>query len=357
MLGMHRSGTSAATRVLGLCGGALPRQALVQHESNLLGHWEPTKIVETHDRFLAEAGTAWDDQMSYPRAIFETTLADAYRQRLVQLARSTYGEAPLFILKDPRISRLVRLWQPVLAALDAAPHAVIVLRNPLEVAASLKRRDGWDEYRALMVWTRYMLSAERDTRGMPRCFVHYDQIMDDWRTAVATISIRLGIVLAAKDQATAQAVDRFVRQDLRHHRQSEAEFLLRGDIADCVKQVYRCCRAATDRGSVDHAALDAVDQSLNAAERLYRNAALHGAETDRRAVFIDRQNAAQRRDALFGLAMAEMGRLRDSAEQSQRRLDMVLKTRSWRLTRPFRGVSYIALRLARALSHLFVAQT
>ena len=60
VLGMHRSGTSALTRVLGLCGAALPHHRMVSHDSNPLGHWEPQPIVDAHERFLAEAGTAWD---------------------------------------------------------------------------------------------------------------------------------------------------------------------------------------------------------------------------------------------------------------------------------------------------------
>jgi hypothetical protein len=344
VLGMHRSGTSALTRVLGLCGGALPQQGAQElHESNALGHWEPKRIVETHDRFLAEAGTAWDDQAPYPDAMFETERAESCRRRLILLARRAYGDAPLFILKDPRASRLMRLWSPVVTALDSAPRAVIMLRNPLEVAASLQRREGWDEHRALVVWMRYMLSAERDTRAMPRCFIHYDHLMEDWRSAVGKVSEALGIPLAP----SGREIDRFVRQELRHHRRPAAEFFLRGDIADCVKETYRCLDAAMETGTVDTAALDAISEALDAAELVYRETSASASSARARAVFIERQISPQRRDALFALAMAEVGRLRNCAEQSEQQLQTVLKTRSWRFTRPLRGASYLVRRLIR----------
>ena len=39
--------------------------------------------------------------------------------------------------------RLLPLWRDVLAEMDVAPRFVIVVRNPLEVAGSLERRNGF----------------------------------------------------------------------------------------------------------------------------------------------------------------------------------------------------------------------
>ena len=41
VLGMPRSGTSALTRVLSLCGGVLPAELVRADSNNPLGYWEP----------------------------------------------------------------------------------------------------------------------------------------------------------------------------------------------------------------------------------------------------------------------------------------------------------------------------
>ena len=58
------------------------------------------------------------------------------RRQLSLLLREDFGTSPLFVVKDPRISRLLPLWFAVLAELQVAPVAVVAVRNPLEVAAT-----------------------------------------------------------------------------------------------------------------------------------------------------------------------------------------------------------------------------
>ena len=56
VIGMHRSGTSAATRVLGLLGARLPSQLIPGDEFNEPGYWEPEGLVHLHDEMLESAG-------------------------------------------------------------------------------------------------------------------------------------------------------------------------------------------------------------------------------------------------------------------------------------------------------------
>jgi hypothetical protein len=345
VLGMHRSGTSALTRVLGFCGAALPRRNLGDsHESNPLGHWEPQRIVDAHDRFLEEAGTAWDAVTGFPDAMFTTELAETCRQQLIDIVASEYGNSRLFVLKDPRTSRLLPLWRPVLDRIHAAPHAIIVVRNPLEVASSLQRRDGWDEYRALVVWLRYLLSAERETRDMPRCFVKYDDLMENWRAVVRNISAHLDLPLTIGNADIDRQVDRFVRQDLKHHQRPTAELLYRGDIADCVKQAYSCFSSAAETGTVDYAALNAIAEALDGAERVFKRMRSIGAKASLRTISVG-ATPPERRDALLALVLAEFGRATDVAERSERVLKQVLSSRSWRFTRMFRAFGRAVERL------------
>jgi hypothetical protein len=347
VLGMHRSGTSALTRVLGLCGAALPRHNMDAADSNALGFWEPQPIVDAHDRFLSAAGTGWETIADYPPAMFASETAAACRRTLADLARREYGEAPLFILKDPRVSRLMPLWRPVLAELGAEPRIVIMVRNPLEIAGSMKRRDGWGEHRTLMVWLRYMLAAERDTRDLPRCFVGYGQLMNGWRAVVDTITDRLDIEFPERSHAVEQEIDGFVRPDLRHHRHQADALLQRDDIAGCVKLAFRCFTDATEGGTIDQDALNGIAAALDEAE----NTLAH--MTHRKTGPVPTQEAAGKPgfdDTLTALMLAEIEQANGLAERAERTLDELRATWSWRLTKPLRALGRMLGRRGRPMT-------
>jgi hypothetical protein len=340
VLGMHRSGTSALTRVLGLSGAALPRHKMAPAEDNALGFWESQPIVDAHDSFLEEAGTGWEAIADYPPAMFASDEAAACRRALISLVAWEYGDAALFILKDPRISRLMPLWRPVLSELGITPRIVIMVRNPLEISNSLKVRSGWSERRALLVWLRYMLAAERDTRDLARCFVGYDQLMRDWRGTVDRLSDQLGITFPERSPARQECIDRFIRADLRHHRHRTDALLQRDDIADCVKQAHRCFSTAAETGTVDQTALDRIATALDEAEARLGHMTRSGA---RPMGIADAQPEAA--DTLTALMLAEMEQASDIAAQSQRLLGEMRATRSWRFTKPFRALGRTAERL------------
>ena len=105
------------------------------------------------------------------------------------------------------------------AGFDVA--AVVAVRHPGEIIGSLAKRAGQQNYvdsspeLTCAWWLKYILLAERDTRGVPRVFVEYSSLLEDWRREVKRISTALGIDLDTKDGG---AVDEFLTPDLRHHR-------------------------------------------------------------------------------------------------------------------------------------------
>ncbi|WP_204316593.1 hypothetical protein, partial [Klebsiella pneumoniae] len=65
---------------------------------------------------------------------------------------------------------------------------VIPFRSPMAVAASLEVREqhlrsghALPLCQGVAVWLRYMLAAERHTRGQRRSFVSFDMLLADWR--------------------------------------------------------------------------------------------------------------------------------------------------------------------------------
>ena len=218
VLGMHRSGTSVLARALGLCGGDLPKSTQPPIDPNGKQHWEPDVIVRAHDRELLEPkGRRWHDVAWLPRTWFQSGEAAAFKRRLTAAYRAEFGSARMAVLKDPRICRLLPLWLPLIRELPADPYAVILVRNPLEVAASLQARDRMSLRKALSIWLRHFLEAEHDTRDIPRSFVSYEDLLDDWRAVVDRINRDLALDLRPPTSAVADDISRYVSRDVKHH--------------------------------------------------------------------------------------------------------------------------------------------
>ena len=141
VLGMHRSGTSAVTRVLGLLGAALPKQPMLSLKNE--DHWEPERLVRLHEAMLEEAGSRWDDWRAFDPASLGKRL-DHYKSRIKTILAEEYADAQLMVIKDPRMCRFVPLYNDVLAELDITPRFVLLQRNPLAVTASLAQAQPHD---------------------------------------------------------------------------------------------------------------------------------------------------------------------------------------------------------------------
>ncbi|MDO9500390.1 sulfotransferase family protein [Falsiroseomonas sp.] len=246
VLGMHRSGTSAFTRVLALHGLALPSKLLVAQPSNPRGYWESRAVTLLDDRILKAAGRSWSD----PRPPVAGQLTQDQHQRFAAQALNILreelpGEAP-FVLKDPRICRLMWFWEPVLREFGVSPRVVMPVRNPLEVARSLAEREGLETAESLRLWLGHVLAAERDTRHLRRAVVHYDELLADWRGLLA----QLGMPVREETELETVA---FLSARLRHHDISTDDLLRDPAVPAPIKRVYAELRGASAETSLDPA--------------------------------------------------------------------------------------------------------
>jgi hypothetical protein len=261
VLGMHRSGTSAATQLLALAGAHLPGHVMAGDEHNEKGYFEPWRIAVFNDARLRAGGGAWDDPFAHPyRPLAEPDESD-WRARAAALFAEEYGDAAIPLLKDPRVSVLAPLWRPVLEAAGFELRVVIPVRHPLAVAGSLARRDGFPIAKSVLLWTSYMLAAEAGSRGLPRAFVDYDALLADWRPQVARIEAAHGAPLPDLSAKAAAEIDAFLSPELRHNAES-------GDLAGVAEwgadaqAVLDWCKVAAAGPDPDARPLDAATQRL-----------------------------------------------------------------------------------------------
>jgi hypothetical protein len=276
--GMHRSGTSALTRVVSLLGAALPKQLMPASESNEAGHWESMPMMEIHDSILNSIGLMWHDWRPIEEQWFKSEDAIAFQAQIATLLREEYGEAQLFVVKDPRICRLLPLWLNVFQEMGIAPHVVIPVRNPIEVTRSLLTRDqSRNELRepksaqAYLLWLRSALDVELASRSIPRAFITYDTLLENWQSVVSTIASRVGLSWSRPTEAALSEIEEFLSQRLRHHAVTPDELEKDSDLTPWVNQAYSVLLKLAQNGddAQQFAELDDIRSSLDKSLRTF----------------------------------------------------------------------------------------
>ncbi|MEA2720181.1 MAG: hypothetical protein QOJ39_2045 [Candidatus Eremiobacteraeota bacterium] len=217
VIGMGRSGTSALTRILSLCGCALPLRVLSPNFANPSGYWESERAVQINDAFLEAHGSSWyDGTLALQSGLAGAAKRGEFVANIATHLKADFeGGGPL-VLKDPRITGLLPYWTAAARELRMPVKVVHVFRDPAEVAASLYVRDGLIADHSFALWLKYNLIGERDARSFPRVVVSYDDLMRNWEPVVSRCIDQLDI-RAAVDDAARHAVAGFLSPALRHH--------------------------------------------------------------------------------------------------------------------------------------------
>jgi hypothetical protein len=221
VLGMHRSGTSAVTGALRLLGADVGSNLMEAKPDNETGFFEHSEIVTIHNELLAHFRTTWREIFFRPDDWLAQPEVKQFQDKLAAILLRDFAGRSLWAIKDPRLSRLLPAWEPVLADLQCGLTYLYVVRHPLEVAHSLMDRDGLTREKALQLWLDYNLTAERDSRQRPRAFVFYNDFLRDWRAALAPLGQLLEGGWPRPIEEAAPEIDRFVNPGQRHQRSEE----------------------------------------------------------------------------------------------------------------------------------------
>jgi hypothetical protein len=299
VLGMHRSGTSALTGVINLLGADLPKSLLPPSATNEGGYWESSELEAIHDEILSAAGSKWDDWRAFNPDWYRSPPARTYKSRVLDVLRKDFTNSQLFTIKDPRICRIWPFWRDVLEEFGANPGIVIPIRNPLEVAYSLKQRNGFLPAKSCLLWLRHVLDAENATRGLPRAIVSFAALLEDWQSVVSSVGSRLGVSWPRRGAVAEVEIERRLSGRLRHHLIAPEQLAARGEVIDWVKESYSSLLHLTV--TPDHksnlAQLDRIRDEFEKASRAFGAALADGemALTCREAEIV---NVTASRDSL-----------------------------------------------------------
>lgn len=376
VLGMHRSGTSATTRVINLLGADLSSNLMPAAKgNNEKGFWESADASLLNDEILANACSNWRDWRIFNPDWIRSPAKQAFKVRALEILEQDFAESSLFVLKDSRICRLLPFWLDVVREFDTEPKCVLPIRNPFEIADSLRKRNGFSPPKSHVLWLRYVLDAEYESRGLERTFVTYEGLINDWRRTVAKLSDELNITWPRRSATAEVEIDSFLDRRLRHHAIGDESVFHHPELVEWVKETYAALHAlhAHPESKNAQTRLDQIRKELDRASTAL-GAVLRSEEMARETLaerISEMEQAAKAREARIGmLTQATMAheapinglRSRLSAEQDQKndalklkrqllhRLDAIQTSASWQLAGPFRAAESRWPRLVRGIA-------
>jgi hypothetical protein len=351
VLGMHRSGTSAVTRLLNMAGAYFGPEGISNgaDEGNPKGFWERLDIRAACDGLLQESGFDW-----WKVADFSTErISDESRERHIGSLRRIVLDLDAhrpWVVKEPRLCLLFPLLRPLLEV----PVCIHVTREPLEIASSLHTRNGFPQPAGLALWEVYARRSIRASEGLPRMHVRYEDLMSSPVDTVTGLVERLAdLGVSGLRVPTEREITAYIDAGLhREHSSSEerrqwmneqqlelaaaldAGTALDGAVSDVVSEAavdqLRAFEADRARRDLSDQLRDEVDQhrdTMDEVARLRAEIAERREEVERQRSRLDELDAHARTVADRAKATCE------SLDLALGRLSELRRSRSWLLVR------------------------
>lgn len=176
VLSMHRSGSSMVTRLINLMGAYFGPEGTSTgaNDENPRGFWERKDIRKLNDEVLFSCHADWYRLSHWDTGRIPDKTLKKFNTEASRIILDMDAHRP-WVAKEPRFCILFSLWRRLLEV----PVCVHVYRSPLEVARSLKTRNGFPLPFGIALWEYYVLSALKSSRRLPRILVSHEALMTE----------------------------------------------------------------------------------------------------------------------------------------------------------------------------------
>jgi glycosyltransferase involved in cell wall biosynthesis len=333
VLGMHRSGTSAIARGLRVLGIDLGDNLMPVAPDNPRGYWEDLDINALNISLLKAVGHDWHTLTPVLPDELSMSVISEFKLRAVEILREKLNASGCFGLKDPRIARLLPFWQDVFAWLRIRASYVIACRNPMSVAHSLAKRDGFDLEKGYYLWLEYMLRSLTQTTDQTRIVVDYDHLMEDPAGQLSRIAQSLGLDFDPSGTEFAEYRTHFLENSLRHTHYRLDDLRVQRNIPPSVTALYKVLvELATDTARFDHPEVLSLVGHISEQFRESYAALCYMQACEERALVLAHQLTERQ---------VEVAGLNEAVADRNEQLELILASRSWQLTKPLRLVGRV----------------
>lgn len=327
ILGMHRSGTSVITRAINLLGADLgeEKDLMAPGPYNPEGYWERNDIIALDDRILNHFKRAWNANTPLPAGWHLSSELRPLRKEIVELVNNNFRDHELWAWKDPRTTVVFDIWKDVLKELGIDLVCLFAVRNPLDVAKSLEKRDGFTRDRGYGIWFNYNIAALKASADIPRVFVSYDRFLADWETELKRCADGLGVKWPEDDSFLRDKMKEFIRPGLRHSYSGVKELKETG-APEPVIELYQLLDSIMDEsvkpGPGFNKKIEELEKEFSSYARFYSDDLMRLSEFEEILAEKDRQIA---------------GKDRQLAERD-RQIQSIHNSYSWRITALLRNI-------------------
>ena len=281
--GTGRSGTSTMSGTLHYLGLYVPGPFLGANKSNPKGFFESKWAKKFHERIVERAGIHNFD--SRPAALLraQQAVTPQTRARLQTFVAERAAEADQVVVKDPRSVWVQKMWRDAAEQAGMEIRYISMLRHPAEVVGSRSTYYAGDDaspehrrrYEVFNVarWVNSSLISERETRGFPRAFVRYDDLLEDWRAVAERLRDDLGLRYDTDlTPGSRHPVDDFVDPTLRRHTVTWDELDIPAPLQEVAEEVWAAQLVLAGAGGSDPEAEKRLDESAQRYSAVLRDA-------------------------------------------------------------------------------------
>lgn len=327
ILGMHRSGTSVVSRIINLLGFYLGEDSNLMkgNADNPEGFWERNDIFDLHERIMAQFKMGWDTPISLPANWTFLEEIKPFKEELIELVLQNFSNHKAWAWKDPRTSLLLTLWKEVLDDLGIRFFCIVSIRNPLDVAKSLEKRNGYSHEKSFGIWFNYNINILYEILSIPHVILSYDRLLSDWKTEIERCKSLLKIDISCVDEKLSGMINGFINPNFRHSFSSMNELLECGAPFPVI-ELYELLIEANNKVS--------IPDSISFRNRLERLLKIH--QNFGRFFKHDLLQLWEFDQIVSGIS----GKL----EERERRIESLLNSYSWKITAPLRSLYNILMR-------------
>ena len=223
-------------RLLHQCGLYLgpPERLLKADATNPLGHFEHRGFLDIDRKLLKHFEATWHEP---PELKSGWHLDPQLKQLSIEakgLAATFAGRSP-WGWKEPRASLFLPFWKEIIPDM----RFVICIRNPLEVARSLEKRNNIPVSKGASLWYCYVRASIEDTEGSPRIFFFFEDFFQNGSAEIERLLRFCELPKPANDSELKSAIS----SELRHHNTAIQSLLEEPCVSSQCKHFYLGLRA------------------------------------------------------------------------------------------------------------------